>query len=216
MSAGDDSTFGDDAVLVRLLEQARAGDAQAEEELFRRLYPYLLLCARGELDSELRGQVRESDVVQQSCLEAHRDLRNFAAGDVPDFVQWMEAILRANVADLRRRMAARKRHGQDEVSLDDSQSSKIQTLKENLKDPKPSAAPSGIMGSSSKDLELDQALEKLPEDYRTVILLRHRDKLSFAEIGEQTGRSMDAARMLWTRAVKRLQGELSGEPGDEE
>jgi RNA polymerase sigma-70 factor (ECF subfamily) len=212
MTAEDDSTFGDDAVLVRLLEQARAGDAQAEEELFRRLYPYMLLCAREELDSELRGQVRESDVVQQSCLEAHRDLRRFEGGNLPGFMQWMEAILRANVADLRRRIEARKRRGQDELSLDDSQSSKIQDLKENLQDPGLRAHPSGLTGSSSKDLELDQALERLPEDYRTVILLRHRDKLSFAEIGAQTGRSMDAARMLWTRAIKRLQSELSGEP----
>lgn len=212
MSVEDDSTFGDDVVLVRLLEQARAGDAQAEEELFRRLYPYMLLCARTELDSELRGQVRESDVVQQSCLEAHRDIRRFEGSDVSGFVQWIEAILRANVADLRRRIEARKRHGQGELSLDDSQSSRIQSLKENLQDPGPTANSSGLTGSSSKDLELDQALERLPEDYRTVILLRHRDKLSFAEIGNQTGRSMDAARMLWTRAIKRLQSELSGEP----
>jgi RNA polymerase sigma-70 factor (ECF subfamily) len=216
MTDQDESTFGDDAVLIRLLEQASAGNSQAVEQLFRRLYPYLLLCAREELDSELRAQVRESDIVQQSCLEAHRDFGKFEGHDVPHFVHWMEAILKANVADLRRRLEARKRRGQDEVSLDDSQSSKIQALKENLQDPSPPANRSGLTGSSAQDLELDQALARLPEDYRTVILLRHRDKLAFAEIGAQTGRSADAARMLWTRAIKRLQSELSGEGGGDE
>lgn len=216
MSAEEETTFGEDAVLIRLLEQASAGDAQAVEQLFRRLYPYLLLCAREELDSGLRGQVRESDIVQQSCLEAHRDFQKFDGADVPRFVRWMEAILRANVADLRRRVEARKRRGMEEISLDDSQSSQIQSLKANLLDPRPLANPEGLTGSISQDLELDQALERLPEDYQLVILLHHRDKLTFAEVGAQTGRSTDAARMLWTRAIKRLHSELTGEPEDDE
>jgi RNA polymerase sigma-70 factor (ECF subfamily) len=214
MTAEDEFTFADDAVLIALLEKAQAGDAQAIEELFRRLYPYMLLCARGELDSELRGQVRESDIVQQSCLEAHREFRGFEGKGIASFVQWMEAIVRANVADLRRRHEARKRRGQDELSLDNSDSSRVQAIKQNLQVSGSMPHYSGPKGAISKDLELDLALERLPEDYRTVILLRHRDKLSFAEIGQQTGRSMDAARMLWSRAIKRLQAELSGEPSD--
>lgn len=216
MSAEEETTFGEDAVLIRLLQQASAGDAQAVEQLFRRLYPYLLLCAREELDSGLRGQVRESDIVQQSCLEAHRDFQKFDGTDVPRFVHWMEAILRANVADLRRRVDARKRRGMEEISLDDSQSSQIQSLRANLLDPRPLANPEGLTGSTSQDLELDQALERLPQDYQLVILLHHRDKLTFAEVGAQTGRSTDAARMLWTRAIKRLHSELTGEPEDDE
>lgn len=209
MSEQDEADFGDDTVLVRLLQQASIGDKQALEQLFRRLYPYLLLCAREELDSDLRAQVRESDLVQQSCLEAHRDFPKFDGKDVGTLVKWLETILRSNVADLRRRYDARKRQGiEPAISLDDSHSSFAQELKRNLLDSEPAA---DVTGSSATDLELEQALARLPADYREVILLRNRDKLSFTEIGSRTSRSPDAARMCWTRAVKRLHAELTGE-----
>jgi RNA polymerase sigma-70 factor (ECF subfamily) len=212
MSSQDEADFGDDTVLVSLLQQASTGNKQALEQLFERLYPYMLLCAREELDSDLRAQVRESDLVQQSLLEAHQDFPKFEGRDVQTLVKWLETILRSNVADLRRRFDARRRQGvEPDVSLDDSRSSFAQEIKRNLLD---SGAAGDLAGSSASDLELEQALSRLPEDYREVILLRHRDKLSFAEIGEQTNRSADAARMCWTRAVKRLQSELTGEDSE--
>ena len=53
------------------------------------------------------------------------------------------------------------------------------------------------------------ALDAMPEDYRQAIMLRNWERLSFAEIGQQLGRSEEAARKLWTRAVLRLGDELS-------
>ncbi|WP_425614489.1 RNA polymerase sigma factor [Anatilimnocola sp. NA78] len=208
MSAFDESTFGDDAELMRLLALANEGDPAAVEQLFHRLYPYLLLCAREELDSELRAKVRESDLVQQSCLEAHRDFPKFTGHSVAELMQWLETILRSNAADWRRRLAATRRHGlEPEFSLDDSRSEQAQDAKQSL------LADSVVMGSGSslsKDLELDAAISRLPADYQNVILMRHRDKLSFAQIGERTERTPDAARMIWARAVHRLRVEMNG------
>jgi RNA polymerase sigma-70 factor, ECF subfamily len=121
--------------------------------------------------------------------------------------------LRSNAADLRRRFEAQKRQGiEPSFSLDDSQSSQAETVRQNLFDHSSSASGS----SNAGDFALDRALEQLPEDYQTVIWLRHRDKLSFAEIGARTNRSADAARMCWTRAVKRLQEILTGSSEDDE
>jgi RNA polymerase sigma-70 factor (ECF subfamily) len=207
MTPADEPSFGDDTVLKQLLSKAQAGDESAIELLFRRLYPYLLLCAREELDADLRAKVRESDLVQQSCLEAHREFPKLSTDSVDSLVRWMVAILRSNAADLRRRFDAQRRQGiEPEFSLDDSRSSQAESARQNLFEP-----PTTESGNASVlDSELDDALKQLPEDYRTVILLRHRDKLSFAEIGERTERSADAARMCWTRAVKRLQEVLTG------
>jgi len=213
MSSTDEINFGDDKVLKDLLTRARAGDEVAIEHLFRRLYPFMLLCAREELDSDLRAKVRESDLVQQSCLEAHREFPKLNSSTVEGLVQWMVAILRSNAADLRRRFAAQRRQGiEPSFSLDDSRSSQAETVRQNLFDSSLPASGSSHAG----DLELDRALEQLPEDYRKVILLRHRDKLSFAEIGQRTQRSADAARMCWTRAVKRLQEVLTGSSDSDE
>jgi RNA polymerase sigma-70 factor (ECF subfamily) len=213
MTPADEPSFGDDAVLKKLLSQAQSGDESAIELLFRRLYPYLLLCAREELDSGLRAKVRESDLVQQSCLEAHREFPKLSSNSVDSLVRWMVAILKSNAADLRRRFDAQKRQGiEPEFSLDDSHSSQAENARRNLFE-----LPTTESGNSlDSDTGLDEALQQLPDDYRTVILLRHRDKLSFADIGERTERSADAARMCWTRAIKRLQEILTGSADSDE
>lgn len=48
------------------------------------------------------------------------------------------------------------------------------------------------------------AIEKLAPDHQQVIRLRHQDKLTFLEIGEQMNRPPDEVRMLWHRAVEGL------------
>ena len=44
----------------------------------------------------------------------------------------------------------------------------------------------------------------MPEDYRRAVTLRFQEGLSFEEIGRQMGRSAEAARKLWSRAMERL------------
>jgi RNA polymerase sigma-70 factor (ECF subfamily) len=59
-----------------------------------------------------------------------------------------------------------------------------------------------------RDQTLQRALGCLPEDYRHALTLRYVEGHSFEEIGRATGRSANAARKLWARAVERLQYEL--------
>jgi RNA polymerase sigma-70 factor (ECF subfamily) len=59
---------------------------------------------------------------------------------------------------------------------------------------------------------LERVLARLPEDYRQVIALRYQDQMPFEEIGRMMGRSADAVRKLWWRALGRLQDELESPP----
>ncbi len=69
------------------------------------------------------------------------------------------------------------------------------------------------MTPSSQAVEREQAkaihraLSHLPDEYRQVIVLRCLEDRSFEEIGPLMNRSPDAARKLWSRAMKRLQQE---------
>jgi RNA polymerase sigma-70 factor (ECF subfamily) len=58
---------------------------------------------------------------------------------------------------------------------------------------------------------LERALDDLPEQQRDVVLLRRFEGLSYAEIGERLGRSADAARMLYGRAVAALAAAMGGD-----
>ena len=51
---------------------------------------------------------------------------------------------------------------------------------------------------------LADALARLPEDYREVIVLRHLQGLPFAEVAHRMERSVDSVEKLWIRALARL------------
>ena len=70
------------------------------------------------------------------------------------------------------------------------------------------ASPSGQAAASEQLLQLAEVLERLPDDYRQVILLRNIEELSHEEIAERMGRSVGAVRMLWIRALAALRDAL--------
>ncbi len=55
---------------------------------------------------------------------------------------------------------------------------------------------------------LDRAMARLPEHYRQAVRYRHRDELPWDEIGERMHCSADAARMVWSRAIRQLKKEM--------
>jgi RNA polymerase sigma-70 factor (ECF subfamily) len=56
--------------------------------------------------------------------------------------------------------------------------------------------------------QLRQALERVPDDCRRVIILRYVEQYSFEEIGRLMERTPNAARLLWLRAIERVKQEL--------
>ena len=48
---------------------------------------------------------------------------------------------------------------------------------------------------------LAEALARLPEDYREVIILRHLEGLTFPEVAERMGRTVDSVKKLWARGL---------------
>ena len=68
-------------------------------------------------------------------------------------------------------------------------------------------SPSGVAIEHEQALALRRAVDRLPEEYRRVVVLRFDDGLSFEEIGQLTDRSADAARKVWSRAMERLRQE---------
>jgi RNA polymerase sigma-70 factor, ECF subfamily len=199
------SQNGDDSPVAALLERARNGDQHARNELFERCRPYVNLVARAQVESWLQAKVDHSDLVQQTLLEAHRGLKNFRGTTDGEWLAWLKRIVQHNAADFVRRYGkAGKRRAAREVSLDapvgdDSQGPG--------RDPRDSAqqTPSQIVLRREEELEISQAVSRLPADYQEVIILRNLERLPFDEIAERLGRSRPAVQMLWMRAIRKLQ-----------
>jgi RNA polymerase sigma-70 factor (ECF subfamily) len=104
-------------------------------------------------------------------------------------------------------MRTEKRGGAREVPLqagDDSQGF--------FHDPaSPDETPSQMLTGREREIALAQAIERLPEDYQEVILLRNLQRLPFDEVAERMGRTRGAVQMLWARAIQKLTEEMGGE-----
>ncbi|MBM4095050.1 MAG: sigma-70 family RNA polymerase sigma factor [Planctomycetes bacterium] len=66
------------------------------------------------------------------------------------------------------------------------------------------SSPSENVARREQEVLLAEILEKLPADYREVIILRNLEGLSHDEVAERMGRTPGAIRMLWLRALQEL------------
>jgi RNA polymerase sigma-70 factor (ECF subfamily) len=185
------------------LSAARAGSSEALGQALQACRPYLLLVARREFDDKLRTKGGASDLVQETFLKAHRHFGHFRGETEGELLAWLRQLLLNNLASFRRLFVAGRRHVGREVNLEGRDSS---SPGDQIRGPGPSPSEQAI--GHERDELLQQALGRLPDDYRLVLELRHGEDRSFEEIGQSIGRSANAARKLWARAVERLQQEL--------
>ncbi len=190
--------------VARWLAEARAGSREALGQALEACRNYLLLVAEDHLDPVLRAKGGASDLVQETFLEAQRDFSGFQGRTEGELLAWLRQLLLHNLANFTRSFRATgKRQVAREVSLDAGNS--YPSRRERLSDTDPSPCDEAIRQEESAGLR--QALDRLPDDYRRVLTLRYQDGRSFDEIARAMGRSPNAVRKLFARAVERLQGE---------
>jgi RNA polymerase sigma-70 factor (ECF subfamily) len=172
---------------------------------------WLRLLARNEIDSRFAGKFDASDAVQQTLMEAWKGWENFRGSEEPQRLAWLRQILAHQLAHLARHYAGtQKRDLAREVSIEHTLHQSAQRLDAML--PARDASPSGQAIAREQRLQLAEVLERLPDDYRQVILLRNIEELSHEEIAERMQRSVGAVRMLWVRALAALRDALATRP----
>jgi RNA polymerase sigma-70 factor (ECF subfamily) len=195
--------------VARWLPEARLGRPDALGRLLECYRGYLLLIAQEELDPALRAKTGASDVVQETFLEAQRDLLQFKGGTEAEFRGWLRQLLLHNLANLVRHYRdTAKRQVKREVEIPIPDSSGGGAGGPAAPVPTPSVQ---AMARESVEV-IRRAMEQLPEDYRQILLLRYEEERSFEEIGRRMNRTANAARKLWARAVERLQQVLEYGP----
>jgi RNA polymerase sigma-70 factor (ECF subfamily) len=193
-----------DNSVAEWIRLARNGSAEALGRLLEECRPYLLLVANQELPSELRGKAGASDLVQETFLQAQGHFDGFRDDGEVELLAWLRRILLNNVANHKRRYCGTdKRQLAREVPLADGSAADALGVRA------PDPSPSSLVAAQEQDAALCRALERLPEEYRQVVTWRSYDRLPFDEIGRRLGRSPEAARKLWVRAVEQLQQELA-------
>jgi RNA polymerase sigma-70 factor (ECF subfamily) len=191
------------ADVEKWITEARAGSREALGQLLEVCRRYLLLVANEEQDPSLQAKVSPSDLVQETLLEAGRDFPRFQGASEPELLAWLRCILRNNLANAQRHFEAQKRQVSREVPLAEAP---LDQLRDRTLDQGDS--PSAQALARERDEQLERALQQLPDQYRQVLQWHSRDKLTFVQIAEKMGRTADAVRKLWGRAIEELAGLL--------
>lgn len=193
---------------TRWLPAARAGCSEALGELLNSCRGYLLLVAEHELDPQLRAKCGASDLIQETLLDAVTAFDRFQGESAEELRKWLRRLLLNNLVSLTRRYRdTRKRQVGREVSWDAGGGCGTQ-----VGPVSDTPSPSQQAMAHEQVEAIQRALERLPEDYRLVILLRYQEEQSFEDIGRLLELTPNAARKLWLRAVQRLQQEAEKPP----
>lgn len=205
-----------DRDFMKLLHQARAGQASALGSLLQWYVKYLALLASTQLDQRLRRRVSPSDIVQETLLAAHRDFAAFRGESQGELLAWLRQILIHSIhRTIARHVKAEKRDIRRDVSIDQV-SDRLEESACNLAQRLPARgdSPSAAMQREESAVEFANRLSELPDHYRDVIVLRVLQSLSFEEIAQRMGRSSGAVRMLWLRALDSLKTQEGGADAD--
>ncbi len=193
-----------------LIARAQQGDRTAVDGLLGLYRNYLQLIARTQIDMHLAQRMNPSDVVQETLLHAFRSFAQFRGASEAELLAWLRRILARCLADQSRRARSQRRDSRREVSWVDDCDHSSQQLAALVADD--GSTPSEMAMRREQCVILADALARLPEDYRDVIVLRHLERIDFAQVAARMGRSTGAVRMLWARALEHLRAELEHLP----
>ena len=150
-----------------VVDRVRAGETALYEVIMRRYNQRLYRIGRAILHNDAEAE----DVMQDAYVRAYAHLNQFS-GRAP-FATWLTRIA---VNESLARLRLRNRNQQ----LDPTETDGELSMKITCKSPDPEQSASH---AQLREL-LEQAVLKLPEHYRTVVMLRHIEELSTAETAE--------------------------------
>ena len=190
-----------------LLKRAKDGDRDALGNLLNRYRPYLRILALRYLDSGVRSRVDPSDVIQQTCLDIHRDIDGFRGAHEAEWIGWVRRILENNVNQvIRRHIQAQKRTVRKEAIVDES--SKAHRIR-NAGPISNESSPSQRVMKGEQAVRLATLLGKLPKDQREALRLRYLEGKTLQQIADRFERSEMAVAGLLKRGLRNLR-ELGG------
>ncbi len=198
----------------RLLDQARAGDREALNELLARHRPRLRRMVDLRLDRRLQARIDASDVIQEAYVEVARRLDEYLRAPSYPLFLWLRLIVGERLLKLHRHhLGTQMRDAGLEVSiyrgaLPEASSAALaaQLLGKHT-------SPTQAAVRAERMLRLQEALNTLDAMDREVLSLRHFEELSLAETALSLGIEESAAAKRYIRALKRLKATLASMPG---
>jgi RNA polymerase sigma-70 factor (ECF subfamily) len=191
----------------RLLDSARKGNDAAWVRLVRKYREYLRLLARLQISRELQSKEDPSDLVQETLLNAYKNLGSFRGKTEEALVAWLREILANCLANfVRRYRGTQMRDVRLEKYLANELEQSSHLVDKGLG--RVADSPNDHSTSQEQAVAVANALAKLPEHYRDVLILHHFENLKLADVAKKMKRSLRSVQGIWPRALIRMRAIL--------
>jgi RNA polymerase sigma-70 factor (ECF subfamily) len=202
------------AATARLLEQARAGDQAALNEIFVQHRARLRRMVELRLDRRLQGRLDASDVIQEAYADAVTRLDEYLREPAYPLFLWLRLIVGERLLKLHRHhLGTQMRDAGLEVSIyrgalpaASSAALAAQLLGRHT-------SPTQAAVRAERMTRVQEALDTLDPMDREVLSLRHFEQMSITETALSLGIGESAAAKRYIRALKRLKAVLANMPG---
>jgi RNA polymerase sigma-70 factor (ECF subfamily) len=195
--------FRDSSFMTPDVQSDHAGDTS---DLLMQYRSYLHLLASVQIDRKFRGKIDPSDLVQETMLQAHQKFAQFRGTTGQELMAWLRQVLATQLALQIRRFSTLMRDVSLEQELRTQLDQSSDTLTRQFAASTPTPSENAVQRETA--VVVADAIAKLPSQYREVIMLRNFDHMNFDQIAQQLGRSTDATKKLWVRAVQCLRSGL--------
>jgi len=187
----DDATQGQETELVARLRQ---GDTGALEQLYLRYVDRLHSLVFRQVG---RNQSVTEDIVQETFMVALKSAVKFRGHST--FYTWLCSIAYHKITDFYRQQVKRDKHDQPSSSLT---AIDIEQIAE--------SEPTILSKIESHEAQqiVEQALSRLPLDYRQVLIFKYVEEMSVSEVSLIIRRSPKSVEGLLARARKALRATL--------
>jgi RNA polymerase sigma-70 factor (ECF subfamily) len=192
---------------VTRLSRAKTADDRHRHDLLESYRNYLMLLASIRTDRKLRSKLGDSDLVQETLIQANHDFHQFRGASEAELTGWLRAIMSKKKALLARHYfgtAARDPRFEQQMQLEMNESSR-QLDRAFFVD---ETSPSRLAAGRERAVLLADALAALPDHYRQVVVLHHVQGYSLAEVAREMDRTIDSVKKLWARAMVQLRTSL--------
>src|SRR5262245_5423317 len=196
----------EDAEVQELIERARGGDAAAGHALLARHRDRLRQLVALRLDRRLAARVDPSDVVQEALADAARKLPAYLRQPPLPFYVWLRRLACERLVKLRlRHVRAGKRSVTREQPAPLADGSALELARRLVA---PGTSPSHQVLRQELHGQVRDALDRLGERDREVLVLRYLEQLSTAEIAAVLEITPGAVKVRHLRALERLRALL--------
>lgn len=192
-----------------LLNQYQSGDESAFGEMFSNVRPRLHQMISLRIGPQLQRRLDPSDVLQEAFLDAKKKIGSYLLErKVSPFV-WLRGVTVDRLAKLQRqhlgvqaRTVTRECHLPENSSVHLAQHLVART-----------ETASEVLSRKELHRQLQYAIDRLNDDDREVILMRHFEGLTNLEVAETLNLKPTAATMRHGRALSRLKQQLAKQNG---